>query len=238
MLNSNKSTGRLLTLDPRTVLLLIVIGNVCIYLTPNMISETLLMLYAFVLALLSGVYRFSIRLMAAFFILVALDTLMTNYFDGQLTQTIALGCRHMRKILPCAMLGGILVFAVQVSEFMAALSRLRAPRSILIPMTIMLRYLPAVAEDYKQIKRAQIIRGTRPELYGFFKRPLTTLEAIYVPLLMSASRRGEELSSAAITRGIENPAPRTSLHEIRFGVADVLCLAATLMWSLFIVRFG
>ena len=44
--------------------------------------------------------------------------------------------------------------------------------------------------------------------------------------MISATTTAEELSAAAVTRGIENPAPKTSMIEMKFGVQDFLCLAA------------
>ena len=56
-----------------------------------------------------------------------------------------------------------------------------------------------------------------------------TVECIYVPLMMAASKAADELSIASITRGIENPKPRTCLVQIRMGPADaaaILCVGA------------
>ena len=51
-----------------------------------------------------------------------------------------------------------------------------------------------------------------------------TVECIYVPLMMAASKAADELSIASITRGIENPKPRTCLVQIRMGFADVVAI--------------
>ena len=47
-----------------------------------------------------------------------------------------------------------------------------------------------------------------------------TIECIYVPLMMAASKAADELSIASITRGIENPNPRTCLVQIKCGATD------------------
>ena len=47
------------------------------------------------------------------------------------------------------------------------------------------------------------------------------MDAIYVPMLVSASRAADELSVAALTRGIENPNPRSSRLTIQFGLGDL-----------------
>jgi energy-coupling factor transport system permease protein len=48
--------------------------------------------------------------------------------------------------------------------------------------------------------------------------------------MMSASKAADELSIASITRGIENPKPRTCLAQIKFGMADLLAVAVFLAY--------
>lgn len=47
-------------------------------------------------------------------------------------------------------------------------------------------------------------------------------EAFMTPLLVRASTVSEELSAASITRGLDNPNPRTSFTKLRLEVKDVL----------------
>ena len=61
---------------------------------------------------------------------------------------------------------------------------------------------------------------------------------IYVPLLTAASKAADELSIASVTRGIENPKPRTCLVKIQMLTADWLAmaifaafLAAEIVWK-------
>ena len=58
-----------------------------------------------------------------------------------------------------------------------------------------------------------------------------TVECLYVPLLMTASNAADELSAAALTRGIENPRPRTCLLQIHLRRRDwaVMVLAACIL---------
>ena len=49
---------------------------------------------------------------------------------------------------------------------------------------------------------------------------MAKLEGIMVPLMVSATGTAEELSAAAVTRGIEDPAPKTSLVELRATPGD------------------
>lgn len=51
-----------------------------------------------------------------------------------------------------------------------------------------------------------------------------TINCIYVPLLTAASKTADELSIASVTRGIENPKPRTCLVKIQMRSADFLTM--------------
>ena len=57
-----------------------------------------------------------------------------------------------------------------------------------------------------------------------------TVECIYTPLLTAALKTADELSVAAVTRGIENPNPRTCLVRIQFGFADAAVAVIFLLY--------
>ena len=53
-------------------------------------------------------------------------------------------------------------------------------------------------------------------------RGLDRLECTVMPLMVSATETAEELSAAAVTRGIENPARKTSAVSLRMPAAGLL----------------
>ena len=56
--------------------------------------------------------------------------------------------------------------------------------------------------------------------------------------MISATTTAEELSAAAVTRGIENPAPKTSMIVMKFGMQDFLCLALGIAFCVVAVTVG
>ena len=90
--------------------------------------------------------------------------------------------------------------------------------------------------DSIKIKKAMKMRGLTPSLKGFLKAPAINIECVYVPLMMSGARRADELSAAAISRGIENPAKRTSYQLIGFKTADVVCIIIAILLLLYTWR--
>ena len=55
--------------------------------------------------------------------------------------------------------------------------------------------------------------------------------AMAVPLMISASETAEELSAAAVTRGIENPAPKTSIIRLHMGPFDWIYVALSIVFA-------
>lgn len=216
-------TRGLIRVDPRTKLLLLLTGNLAVFFSPAMGYEILLAGIILLFGMLCGVYRFSAKMAVLYLTVLLLQLLGSAYLQGTLQVMIVSFVMFIRKIFPCAMLGGILISTTRVNEFMAAMNRIRMPKGIVIPLTVMLRYFPAVGEDWRYIRDAMKMRDVSPSLSGLLLHPGRTVECIYVPLMMSASKIADELSAAAVTRGIENPSPRTCLQQIYFSFADALC---------------
>ena len=75
---------------------------------------------------------------------------------------------------------------------------------------------PTVKEEYTAIRDAMKMRGITT-----FRNPMKMLEYRIVPLMMSIAKIGEELSAAALTRGLGAPQKRTNICKIGFGPLDI-----------------
>ena len=144
------------------------------------------------------------------------------------------------KVYPCGMLAGIAVSTTRVNEFLSAMNKAHVPKKVVIPLAVMLRYLPTIREDWHFIKDAMRLRDVSPSLKELISHPGMTIECLYSPLLMAASKAADELAIASVTRGIENPHARSCLIQIRFRIQDLLiiCCFAVMMVVNFIGRGG
>ncbi|HBC27948.1 MAG TPA: energy-coupling factor transporter transmembrane protein EcfT [Ruminococcaceae bacterium] len=223
------SKGHGIRFDPRTKLLLLLLCALCAATAPILVYEFGLVGMIALLGFFSGRRRYPLIGLAVYAVIFALTkaALSGSGTTFQTTLIAFLGLVH--KVYPCGFLAGILISTTRVSEFLCAMHKIHAPKSLTIPMAVMLRYLPTIREDWGFIKDAMRLRDVSPSLKGLVAHPGMTVECLYVPLMMSASRAADELSIASVTRGIENPAPRTCLIQIRLGLADLLaafCFAA------------
>ena len=117
-------------------------------------------------------------------------------------------------------MGSYLVNSTTVSEFMAAMERLHLPQKLTIPLSVMFRFFPTVTEEYGAIGDAMRMRGIR---FGGGK-PMKMLEYRMVPLMVSCVKIGDELSAAALTRGLGAPVKRTNICKIGFGILDIIAM--------------
>ena len=192
---------------------------------PNLTYQFALVVLIGLFAVVSGKVRYAVRGVLAY----GLVCLFTGWCMGVLTGTwrtmfvAFLGLLH--KVYACGMLAGVVIATTKVGEFLSATSRLHCPKKLTIPLAVMLRYLPTIREDWRFIRDAMRLRDVSPSLWGFLKAPAMTVNCLYVPLLTAASRAADELSIAAVTRGIENPKPRTCLVTIRMTAADWAVMA-------------
>ena len=105
-------------------------------------------------------------------------------------------------------------------------------RSVVIPVSVVFRFFPAVREEYAAIRDAMKMRGITT-----LRSPMKMLEYRIVPLMMSVAKIGEELSAAALTRGLGAPRKRTNICEIGFGPLDVLFAIVSIFgWAGFFLK--
>lgn len=221
-----------LELDPRTKLALLVIVNVCAFTTTSIYFEAATVLLLALLLTACGYPKLATLWAAVFGTLVGIQFLVLPHLPDVLVSPFFIMAVFARKVLPCGMVGTFILKTTSVRSIMVALSKWHVPRTFLIPLAVTIRYFPALREEYSHIRDAMKLRGIRG--------PLKKIKCIYLPLLNSASQTADELSAAAITRGIENPAPKTSVLDVRFHAQDYACTAMAFVFlaSVLAARYG
>lgn len=212
--------------DPRTKLLLLVVTVITVATSSGLWQQTALVGVIGGIGILSRRYREVLTGGISYIVMLVLLAICQHgtrsRFDTMLTAWLGL----MFQIFPCGMLAGIVMRTTTMGAFLAAMERMRIPRKILVPLAIMVRYLPTIREDWNAIKDAMKLRNVSPSVAGFLAHPAMTIECLYVPLLLAASKAADELAIASVARGIENPGKRTTLIRLHFGIWDALAVCA------------
>lgn len=198
-------------MDPRAGLGLLVFANIIAFTQRSMQVEvawiaTLVLWIAFCGQVNSGIkwaLTFGGIILFQWYLLPAAPEFIISCFS--------IFANYARKMLPCLMVGSLMIGTLSLREFVAGMRLLHVPQKLIIPISVTLRYFPAIKEETGHIRDAMRLRNVR----GMEK-----IEALIVPLMMSATETAEELSAAAVTRGIENPVKKTSLVKLRMRIPD------------------
>lgn len=222
-------------LDPRTKLFLALAANGVIFTAP-LVYSLLMVVVASILLLFEGKWKF----VCTFFFVY----LSAGFFFGQVKNldigtsgTIILASLFlMYRIMPvCAVLYYVIT-TIKVNEFLACMSRMRISNKVTIPLIVMIRFFPTVYDESRAIGNAMRMRGIRLFSLRTLKNPVAFLEYRLVPLLVSITKIGDELSIAAVTRGLSAETKRTCVAEIGFRWADAVvwayCIAVVVMFLL------
>ena len=221
-------------LDPRTKLFLILFCVLSAMFAPNLYFHLALVTLIGLLAAFSGKWQYALRGIIVYALICAFTVWCMGVLTGTWRTMFVAFLGLVHKVYACGMLAGLVISTTKVGEFLSAMARLHIPKKLTIPIAVMLRYLPTIREDWRFIKDAMRLRDVSPTLWGFLKAPAMTVNCIYVPLLTAASKAADELSIASVTRGIENPKPRTCLVEIQMRAAD--CLSAALFLAFLVTE--
>lgn len=225
-------------LDPRTKLLLLFVVNiVCISGgTSNelQVMRSILVAIPIILLYLSDKRKMSIILAMVYVISLFSWSLLLISTNGIFVSIILITTMLIGIMLPGFITSYYIVVTTTVSEFIAAMERMKIPQKIVIPFVVMFRFFPTLKEEHDSINDAMRMRGiTLAE-----GNPIKIFEYRVVPLLMSTVKIGEELSAAALTRGLNGEISRTNICDLNLRWYDIgLLIFCTLCLVLKIVVF-
>lgn len=130
----------------------------------------------------------------------------------------------------------VFVFTTHPTEFAASLNRIGVPYKIAYAVSLTLRYLPEVKNDFVNIMHAQQARGLDISKNTPLFQRMQNVAKILGPLIFSSLDRADEISNAMTLRGFGRHKTRTwysakPLHRsdkwIMAGVLVVVILAIT-----------
>lgn len=224
------------TIDPRIKLILLpVIGFISFFISDTILLFVIL-LFSFLLYIYSGIYKKAVPFLIFFSLLLGLEYTMEKISDYNFVFALYMMIYFLSRMTLIAMFGAYITRTTQISEMIEALNRMKIPRSISIPFSVLLRFAPTMRHEVKALKENMKIRGVIKSEFFILLHPIKYVEYTLVPLLMRMIKVSDELSASALIRGLDSDEKRITLTELRFRKADLLIgLLGALMIILVIV---
>ncbi|TCL55380.1 energy-coupling factor transport system permease protein [Kineothrix alysoides] len=224
-------------LDPRTkFLLLFTVGGVIF---ANISRETEIIIFSVlsILTIFEHQYRTFLRFGSVFAIMMLVDIFVAPHLSGALGAAVLTLVRIPRLLIPICLSSTLLIRTTTVSEFIAAFQKIHVSEKLIIPFSVMFRFIPTVKEEWCSISNAMRFRGIGVSALNMLTRPMETLEYVMVPLLMSTATISGELAAASLSRGLDSDIRRSCITQVKLGLADyIVILGAVVLVAETVVR--
>lgn len=123
----------------------------------------------------------------------------------------------------------------RIGEYISAFTQMHLPNEVIIPLAVMLRFVPTIQEEWQMVNQALRLRGMALTWKNVLRRPLQMMEYMLVPFLLQCSVIVDEMSAAVMARGFDKNMPRTSYAEVQMKALDWCIIAVSaglLFWNL------
>lgn len=163
------------------------------------------------------------------------DLLLAPRMSGIPQNIIMLLCHFCRFILPLLTTFYVVTHTSRIGEYISAFTQMHLPDEVIIPLAVMLRFVPTIQEEWQTVNQALRLRGMALTWRNIVRRPMQMLEYMLVPFLMQCAVIVDEMSAAVMARGFDRNRPRSSYAEVRMRPLDwcVVTLSVVLtIWNL------
>lgn len=225
-------------LDPRTKLFMVFVVSLIVMMsatTPFLWAIRLsITLIPIILMILEKKYSSALRFLLVYAsALVLMFYFLSEQSEGLIASLLIGYCGIVVQFMPAIITAWYVVRTTKIGEFMSCMQKMHVPDGIAVSLAVVMRFFPTIKEEYSSINDAMRMRGVM--LGG--GNVLRMFEFRMIPLLFSCVNIGEELSAAAITRGLGGESKRSSVVELRLGVFDYLLMtfltAATVIFVVY-----
>ena len=213
-------------LDPRTKLFMVFVVSLIAMMsatTPVLwVIRIIITLIPIVLLILEKKYSSALRFFLAYGrALVLLLFFISENSEGIIASLLIGYCGIVVQFMPALITAWYVIRTTKIGEFMSCMQKMHIPDGIAVSLAVVMRFFPTIKEEYSSINDAMRMRGVM--LGG--GNVLRMFEFRMIPLLFSCVNIGEELSAAAITRGLGGEVKRSSVIELKLGIADFFLMA-------------
>lgn len=209
------------SIDARTKIIILAILSFMVFNDVPFYVSGILVLIPFLFLFLSDYKKIALIYILIYVIAKFLQISILPTATGILSVLLIAFSYTATRMLPILVMGYYTISTTKVSEFIASMEKSNVPKDILIPISVIFRYIPSLYEEIRSITDAMKMRGFGLT-FKSLKSPLKLIEFYMVPILISAVKTADELSAASLTRGLSSPKKRTHLISVGFNKFDYL----------------
>lgn len=210
--------------DPRILIIQIVIAAILASIFRNLFALFLLVLLIDILLLFPcGFKVFAKNLIGYGAILLLLLGLKWIYIPV-ISDLFPLFLMLVSRFYPAYLAARVLIEKAPMNELLFSLQVCRVPKLVLIPLSVIYRYIPTIIKEIGYIRESLKMRNFNSSVWDKLKHPMQYAENFFVPLLYRSEKISEELSAASICKGLNTKRRRTCCTKVKLCKTDMLYL--------------
>ena len=229
--------------DPRTWLLLCLLGIASILLVHSEIGGLCLFLGCLLTHLLTGKANKILPYMLYYLVFYGIGWAGVRLLDSNVAFSVSsmlssIGIVGRKILIPLSFATALAGEAT--GSLMAALQAMRFPKAVGIAVAVVLRFFPTIFGEYRDIRSSQRFRGIGVGVVHTLTHLPSTVEYILIPLILRTTKVAEELSASMTVRGVRFSGETISYHPIHFSWKDsALCVfMAVISGAVFVLEKG
>lgn len=214
--------------DPRTWLLLCLLGIASILLVHSEIGGLCLFTGCLLIHLLSRNRNKLLPYVLYYLIFYGIGWAGVRLLDSGAAFSVSsmlssIGIVGRKMLIPLSFATALAGEAT--GSLMAALRAMRFPKAVGIAVAVVLRFFPTISGEYRAIRSSQRFRGIGVGIIHTLTHLPSTVEYILIPLILRTTKVTEELSASMTVRGVRFSGETISYHPIYFSWKDgILCV--------------
>ncbi|MGX4685822.1 energy-coupling factor transporter transmembrane component T [Vagococcus sp. JNUCC 83] len=220
---------RFIKFDPRSKLLTVIFASLLLISRANPSMELVFMVFITILLCISGSVKKGLIIFTSYIALYILTTTFFYEITGVLSAIVSFVLVVYKSLLPPISAGMFATQNTSVGEWVAAMKKWHLPNFIVIPFIVICRFFPTLRHDFKSIRQAMKFRGIYLSVSQVVRHPIQTMEYFLVPILKQVDYTAQELSAAALVRGLGYEGQHTSVISIKLKLQDYLLICSLLV---------
>lgn len=140
------------------------------------------------------------------------------------------------RVILIVLMSGVLTFTTSPTDLTDGLERIMKPlkifhikvHEIAMMMSIALRFIPTLFDEFNKISNAQKSRGADLESGNFITR-IKAFVPILIPLFISSFRRANDLATAMECRCYNGGDGRTRMKVLKIKPRDIIALSVSVL---------
>lgn len=206
--------------DIRVNIFLAFIGSIVILVYKNEITFTIAFVISVIFIMIQEEYKKVLKFISAFLLLFLSSNLTIGITKLQTLWLLLTIARHL--LIPLSFLSGI--SERPTGTIIEVFHRLYLPKSFAISSIVLMRFMPTIKYELNAIRGALKFRGIGVSVFNTIIHLPKNFYLTLIPLLIRTVRISDEITVAALTRGVELDNNIVSFSEVKWTSRDSTAL--------------